>query len=124
MSKLVALVAAFLVACGTSASPSPTPSTPVPTATASPTTPAPRTSPPVATQDPGRADVLLKFAPGTNIADIDDVYDMITHLKNTPGIIDGFGDEGQITVVYDPRLINPEGIRRLLAEMGYPTNPL
>jgi hypothetical protein len=68
--------------------------------------------------------VLLKFAPGTNIADIDDVYDMITHLKNTPGIIDGFGDEGQITVVYDPRLINPEGIRRLLAEMGYPTNPL
>jgi hypothetical protein len=127
MRKVVALVGALLVACSTSASPSPAPtSAPTQTApgTAAPTTAAPRTSPPVATQNPGRADVVLRWAPGTNISDIDDVYDMISHLKNTPGILDGFGDESQITVVYNPQLVTPEQIRRLLADMGFPTQPL
>lgn len=127
MRNVVALVGALLVACSTSASPSPAPtSAPTQTApgTAAPTTAAPRTSPPVATQNPGRADVVLRWAPGTNISDIDDVYDMISHLKNTPGILDGFGDESQITVVYNPQLVTPEQIRRLLADMGFPTQPL
>ena len=126
MRKAVALVGALLVACGTSASPSlspaPTPAAQTPPATATPTTPA-RTSPPVATRNPANAEVLLRWAPGVNISDIDDVSDIITHLKNTPGIVDGFGDEAQITILYDPQRITPEKIRGILADMGFRTQP-
>ena len=127
MRNAVALVGAFLLTCGPSAAPSlspaPTPAaqssgTPASTAPASTTTPSPTTTP-----GPARTEVVLHWAPGTNISDIDDVYDMITHLKNTPGIHDGFGDENQITVVYDPRQVTVERIRRLLEEMSYPTLP-
>ena len=126
MRKAVALVGALLMACSTSASPSlspaPTPAAQTPPATATPTTPAPRTSPPVATR-PANAEVLLRWAPGVNISDIDDVSDIITHLKNNPGIVDGFGDEAQITILYDPQRITPEAIRRILADMGFRTLP-
>ena len=36
-----------------------------------------------ATATSARADVLLKFAPGTNIADVDDITDIVAHLKST-----------------------------------------
>ena len=127
MRNAFALVGALLLTCGPGAAPSvspaPTPaaqSSQTPAATALTSTTAPT---PTATAAPERAEVLLRFAPGTNIADIDDITDMVLHLKSTPGIHDGFGDEGQITIVYDPRLITVERIRRLLEEMSYPTLP-
>ena len=127
MRKVVALVGALLVACSAGSAPSATPA-PTPAAqgsqTPAATTPASTAAPsPSATAASTRAEILLRFAPGTNIADIDDITDMVTHLKSTPGIHDGFGDENQITIVYDPRLINVERIRRLLEEMSYPTLP-
>ena len=106
MRRVVALVGLLLVACGPGAAPS---------VTTAPT--------PADTAAAGRAEVLLKFAPGTNIADVDDITDIVTHLKNNPGIFDGFGDEGQITIVYDPRLITVDRIRVLLEEMSYKTLP-
>jgi hypothetical protein len=126
MRKVVALLGALVLACGPGAAPSVSPApTPAAQSSGTPvaTAPASTTAPPAATPSPVRAEVLLRFAPGTNISDIDDVYDMITHLKNTPGILDGFGDENQITVVYDPRQVTVEHIRRLLEEMSYPTLP-
>ena len=127
MRNAVALVGALLLACGPAAAPSVTPApataaqssqspaTTAPASTASPT--------PAATPTSARADVLLHFAPGTNIADVDDITDIVTHLKSTPGIHDGFGDEGQITIVYDPRQITVERIRQLLEEMSFKTLP-
>jgi len=127
MRKVVAVVGALLLACGQAAAPSVSPA-PTPAAqssgTPAATAPASTTAPtPTATSAPARAEVLLRFAPGTNIADIDDITDMVLHLKSTPGIHDGFGDEGQITIVYDPRQITVEKIRSLLEEMSYPTLP-
>jgi hypothetical protein len=127
MRNLVALMSVLLVACGPSAAPSVT-TAPTPAAQASqtpaPTAPTSTVAPtPTATLASTRAEVLLRFAPGTNIADIDDITDMVTHLKATPGIHDGFGDENQITIVYDPRQITVDKIRALLEEMSYPTLP-
>lgn len=127
MLRAVALCGALLLACGPAAAPSVTgapataaqssqsPATIAPASTASAT--------PAATPTSARADILLRFAPGTNIADVDDITDIVTHLKSTPGIHDGFGDEGQITIVYDPRQITVERIRQLLEEMGFKTLP-
>ena len=127
MRKVVALVGALLVSCGPAAAPSVTPA-PTTQSSQTPATPASTsaaTSAPSPTSAPNaaRAEVLLRFAPGTNIADVDDITDMVLHLKSTPGIHDGFGDEGQITIVYDPRLITVEKIRALLEEMSYKTLP-
>jgi hypothetical protein len=127
MQRVVALVGVLLVACGPGAAPSVT-TAPTPAVQASQTlaatAPASTTAPtPTATTASARAEVLLRFAPGTNIADVDDITDIVTHLKNTPGILDGFGDEGQITIVYDPRQITVDRIRVLLEEMSYKTLP-
>lgn len=133
MRNAVALAGALLLACGTSAPP-PSPSlaltpavgavqTTAP-ATAATTAPAPRTSParaPTATRNPAHAEVILGWDAGAIISDVDDVSDMVTHLKNTPGVIDGFGDEAQITILYDPQQVTVERIRRTLADMGFPT---
>jgi len=126
LRNAVALVGVLLLACGSGAGPSPSPvATPAAQSSQTPvaTAPASTTAPPAATTASARADVLLRFAPGTNIADVDDITDMVSHLKNTAGIHDGFGDESQITIVYDPQLITVERIRRLLEEMSYPTLP-
>jgi hypothetical protein len=128
MRRVVALaVGLLLVVCGPSAAPSVT-TAPTPAAQATPTlaatAPASTAAPtPSATVASTRAEVHLRFAPGTNIADVDDITDIVTHLKNNPGIHDGFGDEGQITIVYDPRLITVDKIRALLEEMSYKTLP-
>ena len=131
MRRAVALVGALLLSCGPAAAPSVTPaptsvvqSSPTPAATRPASTSTPSSAPsPTSAPNAARAEVLLRFAPGTNIADIDDITDMVLHLKSTPGIHDGFGDEGQITIVYDPRLITVEKIRALLEEMSYKTLP-
>lgn len=128
MRRAIALVGALLLACGPSAAPSVSQAPTLAAQTQSPATTAPARATtsapsPAATANPTRAEVLLKFAPGTNIADVDDVYDMLTHLKSTAGIHDGFGNELEITVVYDPRQITVEKIRALLEEMGYKTLP-
>lgn len=67
--------------------------------------------------------MILRWAPGVIIADIDDVSDMVVMLKHHPGIVGGFGDETQITVLYDPQVTTPDVIRRHLADMGFPTRP-
>jgi len=132
MRNAVVLVSAFLVACGTGASSlSPAPSlSPAGTAVAqtspaSPQTTAPaRTSPgrtPTASRNPAHAEVYLRWDAGAIISDVDDVLDIVTHLKNTPGIVDGFGNEAEITIIYDPQLITVERIRRALTDMGFPT---
>lgn len=132
MRNAVALVSAVLMACGASALPSPSPAgTPAaerpqtpPPAAAPTTAPARGTSParaPTATRNPAHAEVILRWDAGAIISDVDDVSDMVVHLKNTPGVIDGFGDEAQITILYDPQQVTVERIRRALADMGFPT---
>lgn len=131
MRGAVALIGVLLLSCGPAAAPSATPAptavaqssqTPAATAPPSTSTPPPASSP-TSAPNAARAEVLLRFAPGTNIADVDDITDIVAHLKSSPGIHDGFGDEGQITIVYDPRLITVERIRTLLEEMSYKTLP-
>lgn len=135
MRNAVALAGAILVACGASAPPPPSPAvTPAvggaqsaqTTAPATPSAalPAARTSPAqtaTATRNPARAEVTLRWDAGALISDVDDVFAIVTRLKNTPGILDGFGDESSITVVYDPQQMNVDKIRRLLLDMGFPT---
>lgn len=131
MRGAAALIGALLLSCGPAAAPSGTPaptgvaqSFQTPAATASPSTSTPPPAPsPTSAPNAARAEVLLRWAPGTNISDIDDITDLMTHLKSTPGIHDGFGDENQITIVYDPQLITVEKIRGLLEEMSFPTLP-
>lgn len=65
--------------------------------------------------------MILRWDAGAIISDVDDVSDMVTHLKNNPGIVGGFGDEAAITIIYDPRQVTVERIRRILADMGFPT---
>ncbi|HKW79191.1 MAG TPA: hypothetical protein VJQ09_08810, partial [Candidatus Limnocylindria bacterium] len=81
-----------------------------------------RTSP-APTGSARTSEVVLRWAPGVNIADIDDVSEIVVQLKHHPGIVGGFGDETQITVVYDPQLTTPDAIRRFLTDMGFPTRP-
>ena len=130
MRNVVALVGALVVACGTAASPSlspvanPTTDRPQTSPPAVPPTTAPLTSPartPTASRNPAHAEVYLRWDAGAIISDVDDVSDIVTHLKNTPGIIDGFGNEAEITLLYDPQLITVERIRRALEDMGFPT---
>ena len=123
MRRPVALVAALLLACGPGAAqpPGEDPTRAAETSQAATVPPSTTAPSPAATTSPTRAEVVLHFAPGTNIADVDDIYDIVTHLKSTPGIHDGFGDESRITVNYDPRLVTVEQIRRLLEEMGFKT---
>ena len=83
---------------------------------------APRTSPiPASNKTPAPAEVVLRWDGGASIADVDDVSDIVIHLKDTPGIVDGFGDEIQITILYDPQKISVEMIQRKLADFGYRT---
>ncbi len=133
MRNRAALVGALFLhwivaACGTNPSPSLSPTltattqrvqTPAPA-----TAPAPRTSTTpaaTATKSPAVAEVILRWDAGAIIADIDDVSAIVTQLRNTPGVIDGFGDEIQITILYDPQRITPDAIQRKLADLGYPT---
>ena len=134
MRNVVALIGASVLAmaCGTGAPPSVNSAATTaaaavqtsPPAVPQTTAPAPRTSPgrtPTASRNPAHAEVILRWDAGAIISDIDDVTDMVTHLRNTPGIIDGFGDESQITILYDPQLTTVEKIRRTLQDMGFPT---
>ena len=85
---------------------------------------APRPTPsPVqtATKSPAFAELVLRWEAGTLIADIDDVSELVTRLRDTPGIVDGYGDEIQITILYDPQKITSDAIQRKLADMGFPT---
>ena len=129
MRNVVALISAFTLACGAASAPSPATTTAVAatqpvTATTAATTAAPRTSPPrtaTPTLNPAFAEVTLRWDSGANISDIDEVTDIVAHLKERPGIEGGYGDETQIVLAYDPQKITVEQIRRLLADMGHPT---
>ena len=126
---LLILSGAFL-GCGTNpgnaatATPVPLPSattirlvTPLPTRTIT-LTPTPA---PAGTATPVIAEVTLRWD-GALIADVDDVLDIVLHLKQHPGIEGGTGDEIQITVRYNPRLVTPEEIRRILEDLGFRTH--
>lgn len=125
-----ALLQAALVGCAASTSPA---STSAPSSTPAPSVPAQRTATPAATRASPtfipapsgavRSEVILQWGAGVNIADIDDVSEIVIQLKNFPGVLGGFGDETQITVVYDAKQITPDVIRRHLADMGFPTKP-
>lgn len=91
-------------------------STPAPTRTATPT----RSPSPAVTATSVLAEITLRWD-GAIIADADDVHDIVLRLKSTPGIIDGTGDEIQITIRYDPQIITPDKIQRILADLGFPT---
>lgn len=131
MRNAVALAGALLWACGATAPPSPGPvttaaqSVQTPRPAASPTTAPPRTTSPspaaTPTRNATRAEVTLRWDTGAIISDVDEAGVIVSRLKNTPGIIDGFGDETQITVAYDPQQLTVDRIRRVLADMGFPT---
>jgi hypothetical protein len=57
----------------------------------------------------------------TIFADTDDMIEIVLHLKETPGIINGNGNEIEIIILYDPALITPEKIQRILLDLGYQT---
>jgi hypothetical protein len=88
------------------------------------TIPAPRTITPIlppATRLPNQAEITLRWDEGTVITDVDDVTELGVRLQSHPGIKGAYGDEFQITVVYDRQQTAPEQIRDILAEMGFPT---
>jgi hypothetical protein len=85
-------------------------------------TPRPTPSPaPSATKGPAYAVVTLRWNGGPSIADVDDVMEIASRLKEHPGIIDGYGDEIQITITYNPQLTSPAAIQKILLDSGYPT---
>ncbi len=125
----VCLCTLVWVAGGCGASPTAAPSPP-PTATApaqparvaTPTiAPSPTTAPQGTPTKSPLVTLVLRWEPGVHIADIDDVTELVTRLRDTPGIVDGYGDEIQITILYDPRQITPDAIQRKLVDLGYPT---
>ena len=130
MRYVASLVGALVIACGTATSPSPSPAAnqaterPQTSPPAAATAPPAGTSPgrsPTASRNPAHAEVYLRWDAGAMISDVDDVSDIITHLKNIPGIVDGFGNEAEITILYDPQLITVDRIRHTLEDMGFPT---
>lgn len=128
MRKALFLITAVTLACGAASAPpaSTNTATTAPAATTAPTASVPQTSPArtaaaTPSRNPGSAEVTLRWEAGTNVGDIDDVTDIINHLKEKPGIEGGYGDELQIVIAYDAQKINVEQIRRLLSDMGFPT---
>ena len=127
MRKALVLITAVTLACGAASAPpaSTNTATTAPAATTAPTASVPQTSPARTATPTGNpaaaAEVTLRWEAGTNVGDIDDVTDIINHLKEKPGIAGGYGDELQIVVAYDPQKITVDQIRRLLSDMGFPT---
>ncbi len=123
------IVACLLSGCGTSSSATPSGATlvatpvrtSIPAQTSTLTLRVITPTLPVSTQAPNRAEVIFRWDAGVVIADIDDISDLAIHLRDRPGIVDAFGDEIQITVIYDSQLTTPEKIRQILADMGFPT---
>ena len=66
------------------------------------------------------AEVTLRWDAGTNITDVDDVTELAVRLREKTGIMGAYGDEIQITVVYDPEQTTPEKIRGILKDLGFP----
>jgi cell division septation protein DedD len=137
--QAIPLVVAGLLAACTSSAPSAAPSTAqtptlaeptavsastvVPTATRpaapSPTRPAPTASPAAAPARPtNRAEVTYRFV--HQLSTPEEVDEIAAMLRLTPGIVDVFGDERQITIGYDPALRTPEQIRDQMASVQHP----
>jgi hypothetical protein len=134
------LVVTGLLAACTSSAPSAAPSKPqtptraeptavtgstvVPTATRpaaapSSTRPAPTAPPAAAPAKPtSRAEVTYRFV--QQLSTPEEVDEIGAMLRQTPGILDIFGDERQITVGYDPALRTPAQIRDQLASVQHP----
>jgi hypothetical protein len=133
------LVAALLLTACNSSAPSAAPSkaqtptraeptavsagTVVPTATRPPAPTPPRpapTAPPAAApaKPTNRAEVTYQFQ--QQLSTPEEVDEIGAMLRQTPGILDIFGDERQITVGYDPALRTPAQIRDQLASVQHP----
>jgi hypothetical protein len=85
--------------------------TPTRPATTAPTGAAPATS-------SNRAEVTFRFV--QQLSTPEEVDEIGAVLKQTPGILDVFGDERQITIGYDPALRTPEQIREQLGAVRHP----
>lgn len=121
----ILLVSLFLVGCGSTidAAPLPSPSA-LPSAPPSIRTPTSTPRPSLtATPTPVLSTLVLRWK-NALIADVDDVSEIVLRLKDTPGIIDGVGDEQQISILYDPARITPEEIQHTLANMGFQSTVL
>ncbi len=89
-----------------------------PSATTSPRTTA--TPGPTDTATPVLAELVLRWDKAL-VTDSDDVHDIVLRLKNTPGIVDGSGNEIEIHILYDPAVITPDQIQQALSDLGYNT---
>lgn len=75
---------------------------------------------PPPTRSNDSVEITFRWDVGTNITDVDDVTELSVRLRDRPGIMGAYGDEIQITVVYDPQKTTPENIARVLSDMGFP----
>jgi hypothetical protein len=99
-------------------------STVLPTTTRSPAAPTPTRPAPTApaaaapAKPSARAEVTYRFV--QQLSTPEEVDEIGAMLKQTPGILDVFGDERQITIGYDPTLQTPEQIRDQLTSVRHP----
>jgi hypothetical protein len=75
---------------------------------------------PVPTRLANTTEVTFRWDVGTVITDVDDVTELAVRLRETPGILGAYGDEIQITVVYDPQTMTPDKILQILSNRGFP----
>lgn len=113
----------------TSAPPTEAPPTEAPAAVApteAPTsapTEEPTQTPPAAPVNtpPPLEEVRLVWAPGgVPPSDSDDVDGIVLEIKRHDGIMDGRGNEIEITVMYDPTIITLEEIQAIFRSIGHP----
>lgn len=130
----LALLAIVVVAgCGGGGAAAPTsaPATAVPTAapTEAPTavpTEAPTEAPaavPTDTPAPqSEANVKFRWSPAGNLpADSDDVDDIVREVRGRhEGIVNGYGNEIGLTIIYNPTLITVEEVAAILDDIGHP----
>ncbi|MCC6187418.1 MAG: hypothetical protein IT318_00170 [Anaerolineales bacterium] len=89
-----------------------------PTATAAPPT---ATTAPSATPEAATETVTLQFA--KPLSTIEELEDVAVLLNQVPGIEDITGNENQVNVIFDPQVIDVNGIVAAMATIGFPVVP-
>jgi hypothetical protein len=101
------------------ATPVPATATPVPpTATAVPPT---ATSAPSATPEPEGQTVSLQLV--EPLSTIEELEDITQALHDFPGIIDVTGNENVVNIIFDPEVIDVNGVVAAMALIGFPVVP-
>lgn len=93
-------------------------SAPAATATALPPT---ATTAPSATPEAATETVTLQFA--KPLSTIEELEDVAVLLNQVPGIEDITGNENQVNVIFDPQVIDVNGIVAAMATIGFPVVP-